>query len=259
MDKRDAPEMMPVDGGAIASRIQNEAREQQIRLRDFHIARMQTTNRQYALFCADVGRDMRTHAPGWGLSDDNPVVNINWYDAVEYANWLSDQLGLARAYVLDKDQKEPHNQNKYDQIKWAVRVDWEADGFRLPTEAEWEYAARGGRQSRGFQFAGSDELEEVGWFAGNSNRRTQNVAEKKPNELTLYDMSGNVWEWCWDWFEDISASTAENPRGASAGEFRVIRGGSWYASEDMCLVSNRNYFNPHVRHPNNGLRLARSS
>ena len=255
MARADPTEMIRVPGGTFPSAIRAGER---IALTDFRLARTQTTNGEFALFCADSGRSIGLYTPGWGLADDNPVVNVNWYDAVEYANWSSRRAGLAPAYEIDEAHPDPHNENPYDQLKWAVRVDWRADGFRLPTEAEWEYAARGGPDGHGFRFAGSDDLDEAGWFAGNSRGRTQDVGEKRPNELTLYDLSGNVSEWCWDWFEEAPAGAGDDSRGPEKGTFRVVRGGAWNDSDDVCLVENRNYANPHVRHHSYGLRLAQS-
>jgi len=224
---------------------------------DFLIARTQTTNQHFVPFGEATGRDTASLAPAWGLEDDNPVVNLNWYDCVRYANWLSDESGLEAAYLIDENHPDPANSNQYDSYKWTVQVRPGADGFRLPTEAEWEYAARGGRKTQGFQFAGSDDLTQVGWYMDNTDR-TQRVATKKPNELLLSDMSGNVWEWCWDWYTETASSPAQSPSGPG-GTYRVIRGGSWNDSDDSCLVLNRNYGNPHVRSDNYGFRLARSA
>jgi formylglycine-generating enzyme required for sulfatase activity len=108
--------------------------------------------------------------------------------------------------------------------------------FRLPTEAEWEYAARGGNRSKGYIYAGSDIIGKVAWYINNSNNKAQTVKQKYPNELGIYDMSGNVWEWCQDWYGDYSSDAQINPQGSSSGSARVIRGGSWMndANSDCC-------------------------
>ena len=128
--------------------------------------------------------------------------------------------------------------------------------FRLPTEAEWEFAARGGNNSRGYKYAGSNIIGDVAWYDENSNSETHNVAQKSPNELGLYDMSGNVWEWCQDWYGDYSRSSQINPTGPSSGSIRVIRGGSWAHIAKGCRVSHRDYFKPDNGHNFLGLRLA---
>ena len=127
--------------------------------------------------------------------------------------------------------------------------------FRLPTEAEWEFAARGGNQSQHFQYSGSNNLDDVAWYEYNSNVKTHPVGTKQPNELGLYDMSGNVWEWCNDWYEDYSSDAQTDPKGPSNGPVRVIRGGSWLINARRCRSSYR--FGS-TRDGNLGLRLALS-
>jgi len=128
--------------------------------------------------------------------------------------------------------------------------------FHLPTEAQWEYAARGGNKSKGYKYAGSNYLNSVGWFEGNSNSITHQVKRQKPNELGLYDMSGNVSEWCLDRYGFYSSSTQTNPTGSARGSKRVIRGGSWGGFAEYCRVSNRNYSDPAYYAEGLGLRLA---
>ena len=164
------------------------------------------------------------------------------------------------------------NPSKFQGAKFPVEsVSWEdcqifitklneltGKQFRMPTEAEWEYAARGGKMSKGYQYAGSDTLNEVAWFADNSEGRTHAVGTKSPNELGVYDMSGNVWEWCHDWFDKkyYRNTMPTNPQGPSKGSGRVNRGRSWNGDVRNCRVSYRLSNAPDSRFYNLGLRLA---
>ena len=130
--------------------------------------------------------------------------------------------------------------------------------FRLPTEAEWEYAARGGNKSRGYQYSGSNNLSDVAWYTANSGSKTHAVGTKQPNELGIYDMTGNVWEWCQDWYGKYSSSSQVNPTGANSGSGRVRRGGSWSSNARGCRSSYRASRTPDYRYGNLGLRLVLS-
>jgi formylglycine-generating enzyme required for sulfatase activity len=131
--------------------------------------------------------------------------------------------------------------------------------YTLPTEAEWEYAAKGGRDAPGnFRYAGSDDIDSVGWYAGNSGRMPHPVGQKKPNELGLYDMTGNVWEWCQDWYAKFyyEQNESNNPQGPSSGSGRVRRGGSWYTQSTNCKTSTRNNVRQDYFDDIGGFRLA---
>ena len=128
--------------------------------------------------------------------------------------------------------------------------------FRLPTEAEWEYAARGGNKSRGYKYSGSNTLSNVAWYDDNSADKTHPVATKASNELGIYDMTGNVWEWCSDWYGSYSSSSQYNPTGSNTGSYRVYRGGSCYNFARYCRISYRNYRTPSNSSYYLGLRLA---
>ena len=127
--------------------------------------------------------------------------------------------------------------------------------FRLPTEAEWEYAARGGNKSQGYKYSGSNTIGDVAWYSGNSSSTTHDVKTKQANELGIYDMSGNVWEWCQDWFGSYSSGSQTNPTGPSSGSLRVLRGGGWDGSARYCRVSDRYYYDPGSRDDSCGFRL----
>ena len=130
--------------------------------------------------------------------------------------------------------------------------------FRLPTEAEWEYAARGGKKSKGYQYSGSSKMSEVAWYSANSGSKTHPVGKKRANELGLYDMTGNVLEWCQDWYGSYVSSSQTNPTGAFSGGFRVFRGGSWYGNAGNCRSSCRDSYNPGNSNFDLGLRLVLS-
>ena len=127
--------------------------------------------------------------------------------------------------------------------------------FRLPTEAEWEYAARGGNKSQGYKYSGSNTLGNVAWYFDNSVDKTHPVKTKSPNELGIYDMSGNVWEWCQDWYDSYSSSPQTNPTGPTSGSYGVYRGGSWYSSARLCRVSGRGSITPGRQRNFLGMRL----
>lgn len=128
--------------------------------------------------------------------------------------------------------------------------------FLLPTEAQWEYAARGGNKSKGYRYSGSNELGAVGWYAADSGNRTHDVGLKASNELGLYDMSGNVMEWCSDWYGDYPNGSVINPTGAATGSDRVCRGGNWWRAETNCRLAYRSYGDPVLTcNEYHGLRL----
>jgi formylglycine-generating enzyme required for sulfatase activity len=150
--------------------------------------------------------------PSITKGDNLPVDSVYWLDVVEYCNALSAKEDLTPAYTI---------------IGTTVTLNSGTNGYRLPTEAEWEYAARGGVNHNTYKYSGSDMLGEVAWYDGNSDGKTHPVGKKKANSLGLHDMTGNVPEWCWDWYDNYSAGDQTDPTGASSGTYRVVRGGSW--------------------------------
>ena len=127
--------------------------------------------------------------------------------------------------------------------------------FRLPTEAEWEYAARGGNKSKGYKYSGGNTIGNVAWYGGNSSSETHDVKTKQANELGIYDMSGNVYEWCQDWYGSYSSGSQTDPTGPTSGSDRVLRGGSWGGNAGSCRVSFRSSNHPGYGHNNRGFRL----
>jgi formylglycine-generating enzyme len=194
-------------------------------------------------------------------SERDPVTCVSWYDAVEYCNWLSIMEGLTPAYKIDKNLADRKNYNKYhDTIKWTVTCNFLADGYRLPTEAEWEYAARGGHKSEvDYKYAGSSDIERVAWYRRNSGHKTHPAGHKQPNELRIYDMSGNVEEWCWNWYGPYPVLTARDPVGPSGGKYRVFRGGNWASNTVICRNAYRNTSPPTTVGVAKGFRLVRTA
>lgn len=189
---------------------------------------------------------------------NNPVNYVSWYDALVYCNKLSMQENLTPCYSID-GSTDPDDWGKVptsSNTTWnAATCDFEANGYRLPTEAEWEWLARGGEN---YTYAGSDNVDDVAWYTSNTNDTgTREVKTKAPNGYGLYDMSGNVYEWCWDWYGSISDSSAAD--GATSGSYRVYRGGSWAYDGYYCQVANRNSSGPNYRLNVYGFRVVRPS
>lgn len=160
--------------------------------------------------------------PSYFSGNQRPVETVSWNDCKEFIEKLNQLTGK---------------------------------NFRLPTEAEWEYAARGGDKSQGYKYSGSNTIGVVAWYWDNGGEQTHDVKTKQPNELGIYDMSGNVWEWCEDWFGDYSRESQTNPTGPSSGSGRVLRGGSWSYTARDCRVSDRGGNSPDIRFSSGGFRL----
>lgn len=202
-----------------------------------------------------------TSEQGSEISDEKPVhsVTLSGYyigkTEVTQALWQA-VMGSNPSYFEGDDL--PVEQVSWDDCQEFIRKlnSLTGQNFRLPTEAEWEFACRGGNNSRGYKYSGSNYIDNVAWYDGNSGDKTHPVATKSPNELGIYDMSGNVWEWCADWYGDYSSGRQTNPKGPYGGSLRVYRGGCWFDFAGYCRSSYRYCYYPTYRYGYLGLRLA---
>ena len=207
-----------------------------VHLSPFQLMKVPVTRKRYL---AILGKD-----PGWpeGGADERPVNQVSWLDAVEFCNRWSVNDGLKPCYQIDRDT-----------VIWVS----DADGYRLPTEAEWEYACRAGSTTR--WCFGDDEakLAEYAWYDKNSGGNPHPVATCKPNDWGLFDMHGNVWEWCWDGYGPYAADPQTHPLGPTQGSSRVLRGGSYFFEPVNLRSAFRNWGRPEFRIRNYGFRCAR--
>jgi formylglycine-generating enzyme len=202
-----------------------------VTLSGFYMGKYEVTQEQWTAVMGD-NPSVFTDSPATGeVQSKRPVERVRWYDALVFCNKLSMREGLSPAYRISGSTDPAIWENLNWENLDAVQIVAGSTGYRLPTEAQWEYAARGGNGSPGnYTYSGSNAIDDVAWYGYNSSGKTHEVGKKTPNGLGLYDMSGNVWEWCWDWYGGYSSGTQTDPVGADSGSTRVLRGGSWYNS-----------------------------
>lgn len=234
-------DMVSVEGGSFSMGSENgtpsEQPVHQVQIDSFYICKYEVTQSQWN----EIMGTNPTFDKGKG--EKYPVYNVTWSDAIDFCNKLSIKEGRTPCYSGSGAGTE---------------CDFSANGYRLPTEAEWEYAARGGRKSKQYIYAGSNNADEVGWCTANSEGKTHEVGSKAASELGIYDMSGNLWEWCWDWY-DIKYyvfSPSRNPAGPDSGIYRVLRGGGWGINADGLRCAYR-YYGAHRSDSSSGFRCVR--
>jgi formylglycine-generating enzyme len=207
--------------------------------------------------------------PSKFVGEHLPVETVCWYDCVEYCNKRSMKEGLSPYYTIDSIRKDPANTNELDDMKWTVSINEGSTGYRLPTEAEWEYAAYGGQMTGNYIYSGSNNIDEAAWYWKNSgdnylkgnwswaallanHNQPKTVGRKRPNELGLYDMSGNAREWCWD-LDELHGTDS----GSAAMQGRIWKGGGWIGADFCCEPSFRASYQANGKGPDQGFRLCR--
>lgn len=222
MDAGAGNEMVAIPPGQVTLSDRRTQRSWSVEIAPYHMAAFPITQSQYA--------QVTGRRPSIAQGDRFPVENVSWWDAIRFCNALSRREGLTPAYRLHADAED---------VEWNPSV----DGYRLPTEAEWEHACRAGTTDPRY-----GQLDEVAWYRGNSNGRIHDVGGKQPNAWGLYDMLGNVWNWCWDIYD------AE-----VYGTYRVLRGGGWLDEHWSCRASVRRRSHPTFRIDDVGFRITRST
>lgn len=213
--------MVNIPGGTVHLRDDRIKRNWQITVQPFLLSPFPVTAQLYSM--------MTNHSSLLLTNDLTPVVNVSWYDAVVFCNSLSERAGLTPCYKMCDDGQD-------------VSCNWQSDGYRLPTEAEWQLACKSG--TTGYRYG---DIDQIAWYQNNSGGCVHEVGGKQANPWGLYDMLGNVWEWCWDVYDE-----------QVYGSYRIFRGGSWAEEERGCGATCRRRSHPTFRIDDLGFRVARS-
>jgi formylglycine-generating enzyme required for sulfatase activity len=248
-------------GRTTGSGFSHELPTHTVTLNSFYIGKFEVTQAEYSQYM----QPGSSWTSGYGLGDNYPAYYVSWYAILKYCNLRSIAEGLTPCYTINGSTNPANwgavptdNNDAWD----AAICDWNANGYRLPTEAEWEYAARGATNNPDYLYSGSDDINAVAWYDGNnSTYGSKPVGTKSPNGIGTNEMSGNVYEWCWDWYSSsyYSNSPQNNPTGPASGSYRVRRGGCWYSGATLCRVALRFYYRPDYSYDVIGFRLCRSA
>jgi formylglycine-generating enzyme len=232
-----------------------------VTLDPFYIGKYEVTQAEYSQYM----QPGSSWTSGYGLGDNYPAYYVSWYAILKYCNLRSMAEGLTPVYSIS-GSTDPANwgavPTNYNTAWDAAICNWNANGYRLPTEAEWEYAARGATNNPDYLYSGSDDVNAVAWYGGNNSLSgSKPVGTKAPNGIGTYDMSGNLWEWCWDWYSSsyYNSSPSNNPTGPASGSGRVVRGGYWDHSAYVCRVANRGFGTGPFSSEHIGFRVCRVS
>jgi formylglycine-generating enzyme required for sulfatase activity len=242
-------------GGEVGGEV-NERPVHSVTVKSFYMGKYEVTQKEWM--------EIMGSNPSKFKGDNLPVEGVSWYDAVDYCNRRSQREGLTSSYTIDKTRRDQNNQNSSDNVKWIVTWNKNANGYRLPTEAEWEYACRAG--TTGPFSTGSNITTSQANYDGtrpyNNNakgtyrNKTWNVGSGTANAWGLYDMHGNVAEWCWDWYGYYASGAQTDPAGPASGGYRVLRGGSYYIPANYLRSASRRNNLPSN---GNGFRLVRNA
>ena len=247
VESKDIPNLVSIPAGTFPMGYNEFNRK--VSLLAFELGETPVTQRQYEYV---MGKN-----PSKLVGADRPVETVNWCETLIFCNSLSMMQGMAPCYSIGNAT----DLSQFDSTSplWKrVICNFAANGYRLPTEAEWEYAARGGKKAEIDQFAGSSNINEVAWYGENSEVTTHDVGTKAPNSLKLYDMCGNVAEWCWDYMGELPIASLTNPHGPKIGTMHVKRGGSWLDDPQQCTVYFRSGSAPTAKSSSLGFRVCRT-
>ncbi|MBN2790204.1 MAG: SUMF1/EgtB/PvdO family nonheme iron enzyme [Candidatus Delongbacteria bacterium] len=255
--------MVSVTGGTFTMTDPSKQTYVTVTVSDFSIGKYEVTQKEWVDL---MGSNPASYDPtnNIGVGDNNPVFHIGWFDILVFCNQKSMADSLTPCYSIN-GSTDPDNwgvrpiySSDPTFAAWnAVICDWDATGYRMPTEAEWEFAARGGvNWTDDYTYSGSNIIGDVAWYNDNSGSELHIIGTKLPNQLGIYDMTGNLYEYCWDWYAAYT-DNATDPTGAPTGDMRIVRGGSWMSIPENCVVNGRYREYPNTNYDYNGFRLVK--